>query len=65
MCIRTIIDLETTLMEIKKISGHAATTDKTVENLQLLIHVTEGWFDGTGPLACLSPFAIKLVDKDS
>ena len=37
MCIRSIINLETPLLEIKKISGRAVTQDKTLENLQLLI----------------------------
>ena len=37
MCIRSIINLETPLMEISKITGRAATKDKTVENLQVLI----------------------------
>ena len=31
--------------------------DKQHEN-RLYIHVTDEWFDGTGPLACLSPFSV-------
>ena len=37
MCIRSIINLETPLMEIMKIKGRAVTKDKIVENLQMLI----------------------------
>ena len=31
-----------------------------IDLTEKLINVTDWWFNGTGPLACLSPFSVML-----
>ena len=47
------------------VAGNHSFLDKFDLTLLLIVYLRNGWVEWAEPLACLSPFSVKLLDKES